>query len=147
MNYAKPKPAKLADGTVQDLNTGYCIADIELVTRAGTVILPRSTIDILQGPEKANLIYIGEEEEKRLKLRSYKQQLEDLARKGLGKGKPRAHDAKQSGNKTDPRAHSQVKAKKSREQKSDNENVGGIRTTLGSRKVEADGDACVGEHN
>ena len=63
--FEKPKPAKLADGSVKDAILGYCVADIELVTKAGTVILPRSRIDVLEGPETANLIYIGDAEEKK----------------------------------------------------------------------------------
>ena len=56
--FDKPKPAKLADGSVKDVIKGYCIADIELVTKAGTVVLPRNHIDVLEGPETANLIYM-----------------------------------------------------------------------------------------
>ena len=58
--YDKPKPAKLADGSLKNVILGYCVADIELVTKAGTVVLPFSHIDIIEGPEKANLIYIGD---------------------------------------------------------------------------------------
>ena len=78
--YDKPKAAKLCDGTVQDVITGYSVADVELITRAGTVILPRTHIDVLQGPETSNLLYLGQAEEKRLKLRSFAEQ-QDVARK------------------------------------------------------------------
>ena len=58
-----------------------------LVTRAGVVILPRTHIDILQGPEKANLLYLGKVEEKRLQLKTYAEQLEEVAVKARAKGK------------------------------------------------------------
>ena len=50
--YDNPKPAKLCDGTVQNVITGYLVADVELLTRAGPIILPETHIDILEGPEQ-----------------------------------------------------------------------------------------------
>ena len=137
---------KLADGSVKNLITGYCVADIELVTRAGTVVLPRSTIDIIEGPESENLIYIGEAEEERLKLRSYAQQLEDLARKGVGKGKPRVPVNEKKHGKSDKHSYKQAKFKGSQRQ-SGEPPTRSVRASLGDKPVLADGEACVGEHN
>ena len=74
---------------------GYCVGDIELVTKDGTVVLPQSHIDIIKGSETVNLIYKGETEEKRLKLRSFVEQLEHLKLKVVAnraKRKPKARD-------------------------------------------------------
>lgn len=49
--YDKPRPAKLADGSVKNVILGFCTADIELVTKAGPVVLPRNFIDVIDGPE------------------------------------------------------------------------------------------------
>ena len=146
--YNKPRPAKLADGSVKDVILGYCIADIELVTKAGTVILPRNHIDVLKGPETANLIYIGEAEEKRLKLRSYAEQLEDLARRVADKdnvNRPKEPDkCCKQGNcavmhlKEQPTSVSSPRKLKIEEQ---------VKRALSGKSVVADGNACVGEHN
>ena len=139
--YDKPKPAKLADGSVKNVILGYCVADIELVTKAGTVVLPYSHIDIIEGPEKANLIYIGEAEEKRLKLRFYAEQIEDLAKKGsenLKRRKPKAPDKcaccqdKVNANDGEPR---------------ETDTSDGYKAALLGKPVIADGHACVGEHD
>ena len=93
--YDEPKPKKLADDSVRNVILGYCIDDIELVTKAGPVVLTRSHIDILEGPKKVNPIYIGEPEEKRIKLRSYAEQIKDLVRRNSGGStskKPKAPD-------------------------------------------------------
>ena len=71
--------ATLADGTRKKVISGYCIADIVLQTKAGKLNLPRTHIDILQGPESGNLLYVGQAEEARLGLSSFKAQLETLA--------------------------------------------------------------------
>ena len=46
---------------------------------AGEVLLDQTHIDVLQGPEVGNLLYIGKAEERRLGLSSFKDQLEALA--------------------------------------------------------------------
>ena len=65
----------------QAANIGlYCIFDIVLRTKAGEVILEKTHIDVLQGPEEGNLpYYIGKAEERRLGLTSFKEQVENLA--------------------------------------------------------------------
>ena len=78
-----PKPAKLADGTVADIVIGELVANIELVTGAGTVVMPRTKIDVIKGPEPAFLLYLGKAEEYRLKFKSYNDQLKRLAKCGL----------------------------------------------------------------
>ena len=50
-----------------------------LRTKAGEVILEKTHIDVLQGPEEGNLLYIGKAEERRLGLTSFKEQVENLA--------------------------------------------------------------------
>ena len=59
--------------------SGYCIADVVLRTKAGKVILPQTHIDVLQGPESGNLLYVGQVEEQRLGLKSFRKQIESLA--------------------------------------------------------------------
>ena len=78
--HPKPQPAKLADGTVANIIMGYAVLDIDLVTRAGRVVLARTHIDVLDGPEADNLLYLGKAEEQRLNLKSFAQQLEQLAK-------------------------------------------------------------------
>ena len=77
--YEPWKNAKLADGTLKPLISGYCVANVVLKTKAGKVLLPQTHIDILQGPEDGNLLYVGQVEEARLGLRSFKAQIESLA--------------------------------------------------------------------
>ena len=43
-----PKPAKLADGTIADIVIGEFVADIELVTGAGTVVMPRTQLIVAE---------------------------------------------------------------------------------------------------
>ena len=68
---------------------GFCVLDVELITRAGTVVLPRTHIDILEGPESSNLLYLGQVEERRLSLKTFAEQLEEVARRGSGPGTKR----------------------------------------------------------
>ena len=42
--YERSRPAKLADGTVKNLLKGFCVADVELRTKAGLVILSRTHV-------------------------------------------------------------------------------------------------------
>ena len=42
-------------------------------------MLPKTKADVLQGPEKRNLLYLGKEEEARLGLKTYAEQLQNLA--------------------------------------------------------------------
>ena len=87
--YEEPKPAKLADGSVKNSIVGFCVLDVELITRAGNVVLPRTHIDVLEGPESTNLLYLGQVEERRLSLKTFAEQLEDMARRGSGTGAKR----------------------------------------------------------
>ena len=73
--------ATLIDDSSGPTVTHYCISDVVLTTKAGNVVLPRTHIDVFQGPEKGRLLYIGKAEEQRLKMRSFVKQLEDLDRK------------------------------------------------------------------
>ena len=79
IKYEKPLKATLCDGSEQDAIIGYVIADVELKTPAGKVILERTHVDVLQGPEREFILYIGKREEARLNLKSYAQQLEEAA--------------------------------------------------------------------
>ena len=64
------------------------MADVVLTTKCGEVVLPRTYIDVLEGPEKNRLLYIGQAEEQRLHLRSFATQLEDLARDTTSESNP-----------------------------------------------------------
>ena len=79
VRYETPLKATLCDGSEQDAIIGYVVADIELKTPAGKVILERTHVDVLQGPEREFILYIGKREEARLNLKSYATQLEEAA--------------------------------------------------------------------
>ena len=79
VKYKDWKTAMLADGTTKPMISGYCVADVVLKTKAGSVVLPKTHIDVLQGPEVGNMLYMGQVEEERLGLRSYRSQIEELA--------------------------------------------------------------------
>ena len=81
IKYPEPLHATLIDGSSGPTVTHYCVTDVVLTTKAGNVVLPRTHIDVLQGPEKGRLLYIGKAEETRLHLRSFASQLEDVARR------------------------------------------------------------------
>ena len=66
--YEKPQLAELADGQVKPIISGYLLADIELETPAGKVVLPSWHVDVLQGPNMDNLLYMGQREETELQL-------------------------------------------------------------------------------
>ena len=83
--YDKPQVATLADGSKSETIIGRVIADIELITAAGRVVLQKTDIDVLKGPEKDFLLYVGRTEERRLNLRSYAAQLEGVAAKAKSK--------------------------------------------------------------
>lgn len=101
-SHEKWRDTKLADGTVKPLISGYCVADIVLRTKAGKVLLPQTHIDVLQGPEDGNLLYIAQVEEKRLGLKSFRSQIESLADK-IKDGKRNHPEApKQSKQNTEP---------------------------------------------
>ena len=86
--YVKPLTATLIDGSTGPAVTGYVVADVVLTTKCGEVVLPRTHIDVLEGPEKNRLLYIGQAEEQRLHLRSFATQLEDLARDATNEHNP-----------------------------------------------------------
>ena len=56
------------------------MTDVVLTTKADNVVLSRTHIDVLEGPEKRRVLYM-DTEEKRLHLRSFAAQLEDVARR------------------------------------------------------------------
>ena len=144
--YDKPRPAKLADGSIKDLVTGYCVADVELVTRAGPVILVRNHIDILDGPETSNLLYIGEAEERRLKLKSYAQQLEELAaKKGLAKKQDKEVCREGCSHEVKSREVKGSACLGPGEEKT--EECSRYKAALSNKPVVTDGKACVGNHN
>ena len=101
IKYEPWKLAQLADGTQKPMISGYCIADIVLRTKAGDVVLTNTHIDVLQGPEHGNLLYVGQQEEDRLGLRSFRKQIEDLAANiSSGKGTQPAKPKKNLSGKT-----------------------------------------------
>ena len=77
--YDKPLMATLANGETKPIVTGFLKADMELVTPAGKVILPNWHIDVMEGPSEDFLLYMGQKEERALNLKSYKDQLTELA--------------------------------------------------------------------
>ena len=79
--YENPHLAELANGEVKPIISGYLLADIELETPAGKVVLPHWHVDVLQGPTTDDLLYMGQREESELKLKSYSEQLTELAAK------------------------------------------------------------------
>ena len=77
--YKEPLKATLCDGTQRDAIIGYVVADVTLKTAAGKVTLEKTNVDILKGPEKNFILYLGQAEETRLNLKSYARQLEEMA--------------------------------------------------------------------
>ena len=57
------------------------MADLVLKTKAGIVNLPKTKIDVIQAPEKNNLLLLGQQEERRLGLKTYAEQLEEVAKR------------------------------------------------------------------
>ena len=88
IKYPEPLSATLIDGSSGPAVTAYVVANVVLTTKCGEVVLPRTHIDVLEGPEKNKLLYIGQAEEKRLNLRTFADQLEDLARDASEEGNP-----------------------------------------------------------
>ena len=54
-----------------------CI-DLELTTVTDVVELLHTTVDILQGPDTGNLLYVDKEEEFRIGFKSYRKQFEEI---------------------------------------------------------------------
>ena len=79
--------ATLANGETKPIITGFLKTDLEVETPAGKVILPDWHIDVMQGPSKECLLYLGQREEQELKLKSYRDQLTEVARQRQEKGK------------------------------------------------------------
>ena len=50
--YKTPLNATLIDGSTGPNVTHYLVADVVLTTKAGEVVLPRTHIDVLSGPEQ-----------------------------------------------------------------------------------------------
>ena len=78
--YDPPRVAILANGAKKPIIAGYMICDIMVRTKAGEVVLPKTKVDVLKGPETEHILYLGKEEEARLGLRTYAEQLEDVAK-------------------------------------------------------------------
>ena len=58
IKYDQPLKAILCDDSEQEAIIGYVIADVEWKTPAGKVILKRTHVDVLQGPEWEFILYI-----------------------------------------------------------------------------------------
>ena len=56
IKYPKPFSATLIDGSRTPTVTGYVVADVVLTTKCGEVVMPRTHIDVLEGPEKNCLL-------------------------------------------------------------------------------------------
>ena len=78
--YNPPRVAILANGAKKPIIAGYMVCDIMVRTKAGEVVLPETKVDVLEGPETEHILYLGKEEEARLGLRTYAEQLEDVAK-------------------------------------------------------------------
>ena len=78
--YDRPLLTTLADGEVKPIITGFIRADVEVTTPAGKVVLANWHVDFMQGPTNDRLLYMGQREERELNLKSYKDQLTELAR-------------------------------------------------------------------
>ena len=73
------RTATLCDGSTADIIVGEIDTDITLITCAGLVEIPRATVDVLRGPQKGHILYVGQQEEERLGLVSYADQVKLLA--------------------------------------------------------------------
>ena len=69
--YKTPRNATLADGSKKPIIVGDITVELVLRTKAGTLRLPNTRLDIIKGPEKDGILYMGKEEETRLGLKSY----------------------------------------------------------------------------
>ena len=69
----------MCDGSTADIIVGEIDTDITLITCAGLVEIPRATVDVLRGPQKGHILYVGQQEEERLGLVSYADQVKLLA--------------------------------------------------------------------
>ena len=87
--HKKPKCATLADGSKRPIIIGYVYANMTLITGAGIVQLSNVYIDIIDGEDEGNLMLIGKVEERSLGLKSFAEQLRELAKKTKGKRKVR----------------------------------------------------------
>ena len=79
--YADPLLATLANGETTPIISGYLLADLEVVTSAGKVVLPKWHIDVIEGPTSDRLLYLGQREEAELNLKTFQEQLTEVARK------------------------------------------------------------------
>ena len=79
--YDRPLMATLANGETKPIIKGYIRADVEVTTPAGNVVLTNWHVDVMQGPTSEKLLYMGQREERELNLKSYKEQLTELAQK------------------------------------------------------------------
>ena len=89
--YDHPLLATLANGEVKPIIAGYIRAYVEVTTPAGKVVLTNWHVDVMQGPTKERLLYMGQREEQELNLKSYKDQLTELARESKMNTKKAVH--------------------------------------------------------
>lgn len=97
--------------------------------------------------ETANLIYIGDAEEKRLKLRSYAEQLEDLAKKNTKRSE---RSKRKQLHVCCDHNHEFIRQELPGGGKGKDfatEYCRPVKSTLNGRPIIADGHACVGKHN
>ena len=79
--YPKPLLATLANGETKPIVTGYLQVDVEVLTPAGKVMLPQWHVDVMQGTTTENLLYLGQNEEAELGLKTYRDQLVEVAKR------------------------------------------------------------------
>ena len=118
-------------------------------------MLPETHIDVLQGPEEGNLLYLGQVEESRLGLRSFKKQIKDLAEE-IQEGKKTQPNAPKKTSLTPATKTTQVDDNGKRVLMQGQQAVYKRRLRLGKMEgqfggtpgaVQADGYAFVGEQN
>ena len=71
--YDSPLLATLANGETKPIISGFLRTDVEVRTTAGKVISTNWHVDVIRGPCKDHLLYLGQREERELNLKSYKQ--------------------------------------------------------------------------
>ena len=79
--YEKPLLATLANGAVKPIISGFLLADLEVETPAGKVVLPQWHIDVMQGPTTDHLLYLGQREQAELNLKTFQEQLTEVAKR------------------------------------------------------------------
>ena len=152
--FKEPRLATLANGAKVPAIIGQFVSDIELLTSAGIVELPGTTVDILKGPEQGNLLYIGREEESRLCLKSYRDQLAEVALRtaSLERNEPVAVSNPNAKTGSPQKRKPEISAKPARKPAAKPDAGGGVKRRLGKtcdpaplKAVESDGFAFASE--